>query len=265
MQKIKEAIVLWLKDQNDKAKTNGFVVGVSGGVDSALVSTLCVLTGLKTLLIQMPINRTPGPISERAQRHCDWLCKGSNAAMFTRDLSETFNSFIMEHPDISHLAMANARSRLRMVSLYTFSNNGNLLVAGTGNKVEDYGVGFCTKGGDSCVDISPIGDLIKSEVRVLARYLGVADDIVDAVPTDELWDDCRSDEEQLGATYDELEWAMKTIEECKYVSSNVEEFLHNNPSMFSVRQKEVLGIYMKRHESSRHKMSMPPICYLKDK
>jgi NAD+ synthase len=135
------------------------------------------------------------------------------------------------------------------------ANAHNLLVAGTGNNVEDFGIGFFTKYGDGGVDISPIGELTKSEVRELARYIGVANEIVDAVPTDGLWDDGRSDESQIGATYDELEWAMDYIQSGKF-------FAHGCDSL-TARQKEVLSIYQERHKNNQHKLQMPPICIVR--
>lgn len=253
-EKVSEIIIEWLKDYSKKSNTNGFVVGVSGGVDSGLVSTLCAKTGIKTVLVEMPIKRKLGPISERSNKHCIWLKNNhSNVEMYERDLSKMFDEFISAHPDISSLAIANVGSRLRMCSLYSFSNTMGLIVAGTGNKIEDAGLGFFCLGGDGCVDISPIGDLMKSEVRELAKFLGVSDDIVNATPTDELWADSRSDEEQIGASYDELEWAMKYSDQFK---DNL------GPAMTSSRQTAVLGIYLDRHNKNAHKMKMPEVCII---
>jgi len=253
-------LVDWLKKKNEKAKTKGFVVGVSGGVDSALVSTLCAITELPVYLVQLPINRKLGEISNRADEHCKMLAsKFKNVNVYKHDLSEPFNEFSESICTIkpTELALANLRSRLRMCSLYTFANTFGCLVAGTGNKVEDYGVGFFTKYGDGGVDISPIGDLFKSEVRELSSFLGIDEKIVKAVPTDELWADTRSDEEQIGATYDELEWVMKAIENSDDGWNDVV-----NPTE---RQKQVLSIYLKRHDANAHKMTMPKVCELKNK
>jgi NAD+ synthase len=149
-----------------------------------------------------------------------------------------------------------------MVSAYAFANQFQYLVLGTGNKVEDFGVGFFTKYGDGGVDISPIGDLLKSEVRELAKYLGVADEIVNAIPTDELWADTRSDETAIGASYDELEEAMKIYDEWEERNQihSVDISLDDFTSLLSDRQKEVMKIYAKRHNANQHKMKMPPIC-----
>lgn len=252
-EKVKQQIVKWLKDYSEQSNTSGFVVGVSGGVDSGLVSTLCAKTGIHTIILQMPINRIIGPISDRSQKHCDWLLGNyTNVSLYNHDLSKAFQSVIDSAPiHHSDLSKANLRSRLRMCALYLMSNTNNLLVVGTGNAVEDVGVGFCTRYGDSAVDISPIGDLMKSEVRELAKYLGVSDDIVNATPTDELWDDARSDEDQIGATYDELEWAMKHLRSTDEADT-----------MLSIRQKEVLKIYIDRHNKNAHKMQMPPVCII---
>ncbi len=134
--------------------------------------------------------------------------------------------------------------------LYSIANTHNLLVAGTGNKVEDYGIGFFTKYGDGGVDISPIADLLKSEVREMAAHLGVIEDILNATPTDGLWEDDRSDEDQIGASYEELEWALAYYDD----HGNIRDGLTS-------RQNEVLDIYIKRHTTSRHKLAAPPVCY----
>jgi len=254
--KVSNKIIKWLVDQSEKSNTIGFVVGVSGGVDSALVSKLCAMTELHTILIQMPINRKEGEISQRANRHLvSILANHSNVDSLTHDLGHAYTSFVTTLGIIPNdLTKANIASRLRMVSAYTFANQYNCLVVGTGNKVEDFGIGFFTKNGDGGVDISPIGDLLKSEVRELSAYLGIADDIVNAIPTDELWEDGRSDEIAIGANYDELEWAM--------------EYTHGTTLMECTptkRQERVLEIYTARHLANLHKMMMPPICKLGNK
>jgi len=240
-----------MKSYAEKAGLKGWVVGVSGGVDSALVSTLCAKTGMPTVLVEMPINRTMGPISDRAEVHCDWLMStAENVTSHYLDLSRSYNMFEEEMEaagfKLTELAKSNSRSRHRMKALYAISNSLDLLVAGTGNKIEDMGVFFFTKWGDGGVDLSPIGDLLKSEVRELARFLGVSEEIVVATPTDELWADTRSDEDQIGATYDELEWAMKAVDEGIAPETD--------------RQREVLKIYIDRHNKNAHKMSMPEVC-----
>jgi NAD+ synthase len=243
----------WLVAQAKESRTKGFVVGVSGGVDSALTSTLCARTGLRTLALSMPIDQAPDQLS-RADRHIAWLAQHySNVEGFKVDLTAVNNSLLSALPDAAKgpLALANSRSRLRMLTLYAFANTHELLVAGTGNKVEDFGIGFFTKYGDGGVDVSPIGDLLKSQVRQLAAYLDVRPDLVNAVPTDGLWGDNRSDEAQIGASYDELEWAMQLHESGKHREAALTE-----------RQTQVLEIFLARHEASRHKMECPPICLI---
>jgi NAD+ synthase len=243
-------IIKWLVEYSNNSNTNGFVVGVSGGVDSALTSTLCAMTGKKTIVVSMPIHQEPTQHS-RSIKHINWLCsKFSNVEQLTLDLSPAYDVFSNMIAS-SELGLANTSSRLRMVSLYLIANTHNLLVVGTGNKVEDYGVGFFTKYGDGGVDISPIADLLKSEVRLIAKELGVLDELVNAVATDGLWGDNRTDEDQIGATYDELEWALNHYDKFKFNLDNLSE-----------RQKEVLTIYVKRHISNKHKLEPPPICKL---
>jgi NAD+ synthase len=248
-----EKIILWLLNKTKETNVNGFVVGVSGGIDSALTSTLCALTGKKTIVVGLPIHQESSQVS-RSQKHMDWLCeKFGNVEQITFNLTETFDIFQKATNCNSELAIANARSRLRMVALYSVANQNNLLVAGTGNKIEDYGIGFFTKYGDGGVDISPIADLLKSEVRELARQLGVIEEIINAVPTDGLWGDNRSDEDQIGATYDELEWALKYNDNNKVIDGELSD-----------RQKEVLKIYTTRHIINKHKLEPPPICYIEE-
>jgi NAD+ synthase len=256
-------IKTWLTYQLESTRQKGFVVGVSGGIDSALVSTLCAQTGHPTILVTIPIHQN----TERSDKHMLWLTEQyPNATKFEVNLSRVMDRFEYElwpnvfdynkHGDLAQteLVSANLQSRLRMCALYAFANASDFLVVGTGNKVEDFGIGFCTKGGDSMVDISPIGDLLKSEVRELAAYLGVAEDIVTAAPTDGLWADGRTDEDQIGATYDELEWAMERYDA---FICNFDEILAK--SSYTQRQLEVLRIYHKRHQANEHKMKMPPL------
>lgn len=207
-------IVQWLKDYAEQARAKGFVVGVSGGIDSAVVSTLAAQTGLSVLLLEMPIRQKSDQVN-RAQEHMSRLKQRyPNVKAQSVDLTQTFDTFA-DTVDVSEtefpnkqLALANARSRLRMTTLYYYGQLHGLLVAGTGNKIEDFGVGFFTKYGDGGVDISPIADLTKTQVYALAAELDVSEDIQKAVPTDGLWDTERTDEEQMGASYPELEWAM---------------------------------------------------------
>ncbi|NJW54105.1 NAD(+) synthase [Salinimicrobium oceani] len=246
-------IVNWLKDYAANAKMNGFVVGISGGIDSAVVSSLCAKTGLRTLCIELPIHQSQDQVT-RAREHIEGLKKKfANVSDLEVDLTKTFDTFTKSVPDAEEspkvqLSLANVRARLRMTTLYYFAGLHNYLVAGTGNKVEDFGVGFFTKYGDGGVDLSPIADLLKSEVYELARELEVSNSIVTAAPTDGLFGDSRSDEDQIGASYDELEWAMQQAEAGK------------NEEEFTGREKEVFSIYQSRHRANKHKMVPIPVC-----
>ena len=248
-QKIVEHITIWLKDYLVKSNLDGFVVGVSGGVDSALTATLAALTGRPTILVNMPIFQSKKQHERSSQQIKCLEDNFPNIKSYEVDLSPIFNSMIEHFPSKvqNPLSMANARARLRMTTLYTFACAQKLLVVGTGNKVEDFGVGFYTKYGDGGVDISPIADLMKTEVFSLAKHLNVLDSILDAKPSDGLWGDDRSDEDQLGATYPELEWAM----------SNVETLDQSN---FTKRQTQVMAIYNKHNKANRHKMEPIPVC-----
>ena len=202
----------WLKDYYYMYAIKAFVVGVSGGIDSAVVSTLCAETGLPTYVLTMPLHSKEGN-TKLSDAHAKALMKKySNVRVVNIDLSNTYESLLFDiDQDFvnNQLANANTKSRLRMVSLYQVAGSVGGIVVGTGNKVEDYGVGFYTKYGDGGVDIAPIADLYKTEVRELGGHLGVMNEIIDAPPTDGLWDDGRSDEDQIGATYAELEEAME--------------------------------------------------------
>jgi NAD+ synthase len=256
-------IVQWLNSYSESSKTNGFVVGVSGGIDSAVTSTLCAMTGKETLLIEMPIYQAESQVS-RAQEHMNWLAsKYSNVRLQRVELTSVFDSFMGSVPQIEdehllHLSLANTRSRLRMMTLYYFAGLHRLLVAGTGNKVEDFGVGFYTKYGDGGVDLSPIADLMKTEVYKVAEFLGVTNSILIAKPTDGLWGDDRSDEDQIGASYPELEWAMDYIEDNGGQAPNLED-----PAL-TERQKTVLSIYWRMNRANQHKMRAIPVCSLHD-
>ena len=209
---LKNRIVKWIKNYADTNNLQALVVGVSGGIDSAVVSTLCAETKLPTFALGMPIHQDHNQES-LSDNHLAWLSKKyDNVKTLKFDLTRTFETFKKTLNEYSHdeLALANTRSRLRMVTLYQIAGKYNGIVVGTGNKVEDYGVGFYTKYGDGGVDIAPIADLYKTEVRELGGYLGVAADIIDATPTDGLWDDKRTDEDQLGVSYALLEEAMES-------------------------------------------------------
>ena len=202
----------WLKDYYYMYAIKAFVVGVSGGIDSAVVSTLCAETGLPTYVLTMPLHSKEGN-TKLSDAHAKALMKKySNVRVVNIDLSNTYESLLFDiDQDFvnNKLANANTKSRLRMVTLYQVAGSVGGIVVGTGNKVEDYGVGFYTKYGDGGVDIAPIADLYKTEVRELGGHLGVMNEIIDAPPTDGLWDDGRSDEDQIGATYAQLEEAME--------------------------------------------------------
>ena len=202
----------WLKDYYYMYAIKAFVVGVSGGIDSAVVSTLCAETGLPTYVLTMPLHSKEGN-TKLSDAHAKALMKKySNVRVVNIDLSDTYESllFNIDQDFVNNkLANANTKSRLRMVSLYQVAGSVGGIVVGTGNKVEDYGVGFYTKYGDGGVDIAPIADLYKTEVWELGKHLGVDERIVDAVPTDGLWDDGRKDEDQIGASYEQLEEAME--------------------------------------------------------
>jgi len=254
-EKVNEHIVRWLKSYANKAHVNGFVVGISGGVDSAVTSTLCAQTGFPTLCVEMPIHQANSQVN-RAKEHIDQLKKRfPNVSSIESNLTSIYDTFKAEMPESNdetkyHLALANTRARLRMTTLYYHAGIHSYLVAGTGNKVEDFGVGFYTKYGDGGVDISPIADLMKSDVYALGKYLTIPNSIQTAAPTDGLFGDNRTDEDQLGASYDELEWAML---------ENEKEMLGSN---YSEREDEVLKIFYKLNNSNKHKMLPIPICII---
>lgn len=245
-------IVSWLKEYADNARVNGFIIGISGGVDSALVAHLCARTGKDVLLLTMPI-RQHNEEHERAIEQIRSLKqKFANVRSEEVDLTAAFealeNTYSKKVND-SLLSMANSRSRLRMVTLYAYGQANGLLVAGTGNKVEDFGIGFYTKYGDGGVDLSPIADLTKTEVFALAKEAGVIETILKAKPTDGLWDKKQTDEDQIGASYPELEWAMD---------------FDGDETGLSGRQKEVLEIYRRLNRQNRHKMIPIPVCVIPD-
>lgn len=250
-----EHIVNWLSNYANQAKSKGFVVGVSGGIDSAVVSTLAAKTGLPTIVLEMPIHQKADQIA-RAQEHINQLKKHyANVEAHRVDLTTTFDS-LAAAVDIgdkkqhqTQLAFANARSRLRMVTLYYYAQVRGMLVAGTGNKVEDFGVGFFTKYGDGGVDISPIADLLKTQVYTLAKALNISNNIIQAAPTDGLWDADKTDEDQIGATYPELEWAMSV-----YDQHTIDDF--------TGREREVFSIYDRYHRAMQHKINPIPVCQI---
>jgi NAD+ synthase len=252
-EKVVDHIVNWLKDYATHARMEGFVLGISGGIDSAVTSALCARTGLRTLCVEMPIHQAESQVT-RAQEHITQLKKRYvNVTDVRVDLTPVFEVFKTEIPatkkdEFLDLSLANTRARLRMTTLYYFAGLHRYLVAGTGNKVEDFGVGFFTKYGDGGVDLSPIADLLKSEVYEIAKYLDVPLSIQNAAPTDGLFGDSRTDEDQIGATYDELEWAMEMKDKGKTATD------------FKNRKKTVFELFMSRNRANQHKMQPIPIC-----
>lgn len=252
-EKIVDHIVNWLIDYATKANVDGFVIGISGGIDSAVTSILCAKTGLKVICVEMPIHQAKSHVT-RAQEHIkDLKNRFNNVNNILSDLTPVFETFKSEMSSKGdqvtiNMALANTRARLRMTTLYYYAGLHKLLVVGTGNKVEDFGIGFFTKYGDGGVDLSPIGDLLKSQVYKLGMYLQVSDSILKAAPSDGLFGDNRSDEDQIGASYPELEWAM--------TMANKNESLEN----FSEREKEVLNIYRRLNKANKHKIIPIPIC-----
>lgn len=240
----------WLLNYSKDSKTKGFVVGISGGIDSAVTSTLAAKTGLNILCLEMPIHQEINQV-DRAKEHINWLkVNFKNVSSLSKELSETYDCFKNAlckgiQGDKYQIALVNSRARLRMTTLYFYAQLNNYLVLGTGNKVEDFGIGFYTKYGDGGVDVSPIADLLKSEVFLMGKKLGVINSILNAAPTDGLWNDNRTDEDQIGATYEELEWSMA-------FEGNIDDL--------NERQLEVLDIYNRLNKANKHKMIPIPIC-----
>lgn len=245
-----EHIVNWLRNYAEQAGSKGFVVGVSGGIDSAVTSALCAQTGLPLLCLEMPIHQNENQVS-RATKHIARLkTYHKNVSSQWIELTPIFDGFVKALPQAANkekheFSLVNTRARLRMTTLYYFSGLLGYLVAGTGNKVEDFGVGFYTKYGDGGVDLSPIADLNKTEVYKIGEELNIIEEIMTAPPTDGLWGDDRTDEDQIGASYPELEWAME---------------FSGNPSVLSGRKAEVFEIYTRLHNLNRHKMDPIPVC-----
>ena len=245
-----ERISTWIRDYAVKHNIESLVVGVSGGIDSAVVSTLCASTGIQTYVLSMPI-RQKDDQHDRSVNHCLRLLENfQNVHWETIHLTEVFENFEKLFPANNKLALANSRSRLRMTALYQVAQEHNGIVVGTGNKVEDFGVGFYTKYGDGGVDISPIGDCMKTEVWSMGRELGVSDEIINAAPTDGLWDEDRTDEDQLGMTYPQLEEAMR------FAASDERP---TNPGKLKNLMK-----FLSIQKKAQHKMVPIPVCKLGD-
>ena len=252
-EKVIDRIVNWMKSYATNAGVKGFVVGVSGGIDSAVTSTLCAKTGFNVLCLEMPIHQAQSHVSRAREHILQLKDRFSNVDEAQIDLTPVFEEFKTEvslrgDSAVVDMALANTRARLRMTTLYYHAGLLGYLVAGTGNKVEDFGVGFFTKYGDGGVDLSPIADLLKSEVYAIGEFLEVPDSIMKAAPSDGLFGDARSDEDQIGANYDELEWAMRMHDTGK----TIEEF--------EGRQKEVFKIYLDYNTRNQHKMIPIPVC-----
>ena len=232
---IKDWILNYVNSMPKKAES--LVIGISGGVDSSVSSTLSAMTGLKTIVLSMPIKQKSAQ-HDLSLKHQEWLKKNfQNVKGITVELDSLFSTFEDTLKDFNNLhGMANSRARLRMATLYQVAAANNGIVVGTGNKVEDFGVGFYTKYGDGGVDISPIADCNKTEVWELAKELKISQEIIDAPPTDGLWDDGRTDEGQLGLSYKELEEAMEN---------------ENSKN----RQK-----YIQIRNANLHKMDPIPVC-----
>ncbi|MBM3455276.1 MAG: NAD(+) synthase [Bacteroidetes bacterium] len=250
MQCLEDFILSWLLDYLNRSKCEGFVIGISGGVDSALTANLCAKTGKKVVLLNMPIRQTKDEFSRACLQIAHLEENFKNVSSIQLPLTSVFDEFNKVLPELvqqDFLALANSRSRLRMTTLYAVAQAHRCLVVGTGNKVEDFGIGFYTKYGDGGVDISPIADLTKTEVFKLAKEIGVIPQILNAKPTDGLWEDGRTDEDQIGASYPELEWAMEYTGDLTNLSE---------------RQMTVLGIYKKFNAMNQHKMQPIPVCII---
>ena len=229
----------WIKNYCNSMEKNpdSLVVGVSGGIDSAVVSTISAMTGMKVKALSMPIRQLKFQ-DDLSKAHLKWLKnKFSNVDEVIINLDEVFNSFEKTLGQFNNeLAFANSRARLRMATLYQVAGANNGIVVGTGNKIEDFGVGFFTKYGDGGVDISPIADCLKSQVWEMGKELKILEDIITAAPTDGLWSDGRTDERQLGMSYEDLEKAMLNSKDKNYEK------------------------YLKIRKRNLHKMNLIPIC-----
>jgi NAD+ synthase len=243
VEKRAEIIKKWIDDYCKESSflPKSLVVGISGGIDSSVVSTLCALTGRKTIVLSMPIKQIKSQHS-LSIKHGQWLkAKFKNIDYKLIEMEKIFDSFTssLKYYDNEH-GLANSKARLRMATLYQIAASNSGIVVGTGNKVEDFGVGFYTKYGDGGVDISPIADCTKTEVWELGEYLGISKEIIDAEPTDGLWNDGRNDKDQLGMTYLELEKAM---------------FNQNDPNYKK---------YLEIRKKNLHKINPIPVCKFND-
>ena len=267
-QRIKH-IVRWLKQYARSAKIDTFVVGISGGIDSSVVSALCAETGLKTIVVQMPI-RQNRKLDNLSSAQAGWLLERypDTVTHISLNMTSVFDAFerktlpvcnqdFAEQLPTVELAFANSRARLRMMTLYQIAQCHSGIVVGTGNRVEDFGVGFFTKYGDGGVDISPIGDCLKTEVWDMGREFGLSQEIIDAAPTDGLWDDGRTDEGQLGMSYPDLErmMALDFLQRCKAVDSDMP-----GSAKLSADDRKKLKQYQDTRARNLHKMLPIPVC-----
>ena len=267
---LKLDIVTWLKDYLTQEELSCFVVGVSGGIDSAVSSTLAAETGHPTYVVSLPL-MSKQQNHRLSHDHCKFLEeKYENVTYFEVELSGAYDHF---HHCLNwwsetkgfkkteftsdELTNANTKARLRMMALYQIAGSKGGMVVGTGNKVEDFGIGFFTKYGDGGVDISPIADLYKTEVWELGKYLGVDQRIIDATPTDGLWDDGRTDEDQIGASYEDLEWVMESgIVNTKHNYLECESW---KGEVITPQLKTAIKVFAQYHKQNRHKMVSVPI------
>ena len=267
-----QQITQWIKKYAQSNKISTLVVGVSGGIDSSVVSTLCARTGLPTIVVQIPIRQNK-TLNNLSSKHAAWLVERfSNVSHVNVDLTSVFSAFEKKVDpycnieddtyDTYKLANANSRSRLRMMTLYQIAQCHSGIVVGTGNKVEDFGVGFFTKYGDGGVDISPIGDCLKTEVWDMGRELGLLQEIIDAPPTDGLWDDGRTDEDQIGMTYPELErmMAIDFLKRAEIVDSRMP-----GSTKLSTDDRRKLKRYQELRAKNLHKMTPIPVFKKKEK
>ena len=258
-------IVKWLKNYSHTARTKCFVVGISGGIDSSVVSALCAQTGIPTRVVQLPIRQAKA-LDRNSSLQASWLLERypNTVTHISLDMTSVFGAFekklepvcsIDQEPgEQQQLAFANSRSRLRMMTLYQIAQSYQGLVVGTGNRVEDFGVGFFTKYGDGGVDISPIGNCLKTHVWAMGQELGLPQEIIDAAPTDGLWDDARTDEDQLGMTYPELERAMSND-----LLENADIYGLMDTS-FTPEERQQMTHYRALRRRNMHKMQPIPVC-----
>ena len=249
-----------IRDYARKAGVDTLVVGISGGIDSSVVSALCAQTGLKTIVVQMPIRQNK-KLDNLSSAQAGWLLEQfpHNVTHMSMDLTTVFSAFEKKLTPFgdSELAFANSRARLRMMTLYQIAQSHGGIVVGTGNRVEDFGVGFFTKYGDGGVDISPIGDCMKTDVWAMGQELGLLKAIIDAPPTDGLWADDRNDEDQLGMTYPDLERMMSIdlLKRAKGVDSDMP-----GSAKLSADDRKKLKRYQELRARNQHKMTPIPVC-----